>query len=170
MGREFRHERLPELKWGSAVEVRESLESLFAHSVNHAEKAIQWYIDHKGRKKVGGMALRAGAIVCLAVAGILPLLTQIFVEEGSPIIAPAWASVALALGLALVGLDRFFGFSSSWMRYTQTQLRLEGLLGAFTFEWELARHSQAVASTQAAAGAADQGDLVLQSQVHVRRR
>src|SRR5512132_2212921 len=118
--KEFRHDLYPQLKWGSAEEVGASVDELFRYSVRHAENAIGWYVDHKKPKRALGMILRAGAIISVSVAGILPLLTQIFIEKGKPVIQPAWASVALAVGLALVGLDRFFGFSSSWMRYTQT--------------------------------------------------
>jgi hypothetical protein len=36
--------------------------------------------------------------------------------QGIPVIQPAWASVALLVAAACVGLDRFFGYSTAWMR------------------------------------------------------
>jgi SMODS and SLOG-associating 2TM effector domain 2 len=151
---DFRHAELQGLSWRNPEEIAASLDAVADYSMQHARKAVQWYIDHRKPKRRWGIALRTAGIISLAAAGILPLLTQIFTDEGVPLIAPAWASVALALGIAFVGLDKFFGFSSSWMRYTQTQLRLDALLGAFVLDWQLARlRSEAVLTTPNAARA-----------------
>jgi low affinity Fe/Cu permease len=56
----------------------------------------------------------------VAVAGVLPVLSQIFGAGSSVKIQPAWAAVALAIAVSLVALDRFFGFSSAWARYMAT--------------------------------------------------
>jgi hypothetical protein len=84
-------------------------------------------------------ALRTGAVFAAAAAGILPILTQIFVEDGKPFTQPAWASVALGIAAAFVALDRLLGFSSSWMRYISTELLLRKLRDDFRFEWERQR-------------------------------
>jgi hypothetical protein len=42
----------------------------------------------------------------VAVAGVLPILSQILGEGSSVVIQPAWATVALAIAVALVALDR----------------------------------------------------------------
>jgi hypothetical protein len=55
----------------------------------------------------------------------------------SPLIQPVWASIALAIGAALVALDHFFGFSSGWMRYIAAEQRIRQLLEAFQLDWEM---------------------------------
>ena len=72
----------------------------------------------------------------VAVAGILPILSQIFKTGDSVEIQPAWASVALAIAVALIALDRFFGFSSAWARYMATGQALSAALNQFRLEWQ----------------------------------
>jgi hypothetical protein len=82
------------------------------------------------------MRLRAGSIAMGTIAGIIPILAQIFIRDGHPLVQPAWASVALGIAAALVLLDRYFGFSSAWMRYISTELNLRQLTQEFQMDWE----------------------------------
>ena len=72
----------------------------------------------------------------VAIAGILPVPAQIFDAGSSVVIQPAWASVALAIAVALVALDRFFGFSSAWARYMTTEQAISSALNQFMLEWQ----------------------------------
>jgi SMODS and SLOG-associating 2TM effector domain 2 len=72
----------------------------------------------------------------LAVAGVLPVLSQISDTGRSVVIQPAWASVALAIAVALVALDRFFGFSSAWARYMSTGQAISAAVNQFRFDWQ----------------------------------
>ncbi len=72
----------------------------------------------------------------VAVAGILPVLSQIFDSGNSVKIQPAWATVALAIAVALVALDRFFGFSSAWARYMATGQAISAALNQFRLDWQ----------------------------------
>ncbi|MCK4236472.1 MAG: SLATT domain-containing protein [Candidatus Krumholzibacteria bacterium] len=116
--------------------IQTSLDTVFEHVTRKAKEAIEWYLQSKRRKKRGAVLFRVGAILFGAVAGILPMLAQIFVNEGRPVIQPAWASVSLGVMGALVLLDRFFGFSNGWMRYMSAELSLHQLLEEFQIEWQ----------------------------------
>jgi low affinity Fe/Cu permease len=72
----------------------------------------------------------------VAVAGVLPVLSQILGEGSSVVIQPAWATVALAIAVALVALDRFFGFSSAWARYMATGQAISAALNQFRLDWQ----------------------------------
>jgi len=72
----------------------------------------------------------------VAVAGVLPVLSQIFGNGRSAIIQPAWATVALAIAITLIALDRFFGFSSAWARYMTTGQAISSGLNQFRIEWQ----------------------------------
>src|SRR5260370_685432 len=72
----------------------------------------------------------------VAVAGILPILSQIFTASNYVTIQPAWASVALAIAVSLVALDRFFGFSSAWARYMGTGQAISAALNQFRLDWQ----------------------------------
>lgn len=113
-----------------------SLNDVFKDAQNYVKSAINWYLQSKRRKKKGAVFLRVGAILTVSVAGILPMLSQIFLDDGKSVISPAWASVFLAAAAALVAMDRFFGFSSGWMRYIATELRLRKILQEYQMDWE----------------------------------
>jgi low affinity Fe/Cu permease len=114
----------------------QSLDLIYQHAVDAASQAISWYLAARGPKKRWAQRLRVGAIIMVAVAGVLPVLSQIFVAGSSVVIQPAWAAVALAIAVALVALDRFFGFSSAWARYIATGQAISAALNQFRLDWQ----------------------------------
>jgi SMODS and SLOG-associating 2TM effector domain 2 len=132
----------PDLKW-SPNERFVSLEKIYEFVDKECGRAIQWYYFSKINKRRFGYTLRAGAIVAVAVAGIVPIVGEIFKKEnGVPYISPAWATVSLALAALLIALDRFGGYTSGWVRYVRTAQRLTILQGDFRLDWEEHRHSR----------------------------
>ena len=123
------------LDWG-AGQARQSLDVIYTHVVSGATQAVTWYLTARGSKKRWAQRLRVGAIIMVAAAGILPVLSQILSAGGSVTIQPAWASVALAIAVALVALDRFFGFSSAWSRYMATGQAISAALNQFRLDWQ----------------------------------
>ena len=114
----------------------QSLDTVYDHVVGLATDAISWYTSHRGSKKRWAQRLRVGAIFMVAVAGILPVLSQITIQRASLRIDPAWATVALGVAVALVALDRFFGFSSAWARYMTTGQAIAAALNQFRIDWQ----------------------------------
>jgi low affinity Fe/Cu permease len=100
------------------------------------EKVINWYLVARRPKRRWAQVLRVGAIIMVAVAGVLPVRSQIFAAGSSTVIQPAWATVALAIAVALVALDRFFGFSSAWARYMVTGQAISAALNQFRLDWQ----------------------------------
>ena len=131
----FENGKLGELSWKHG-KIQSSLHVIFHHASKNAAGAIDWYEGKIGTKKAWARSLRVSTIIFVTIAGIIPILAQIFT-----VIAPAWASVALAIAAALVMLDRFFGFSSAWMRYISAKLQLSQILKEFRIDWEVERAS-----------------------------
>jgi hypothetical protein len=114
-----------------------SLERLYDFVNSECEKAVGWYYRSKRSKSRLGYWLRAGAIVAVATAGIIPIIGEIFeASDGSPLISPAWATVALAIAALFVALDRFGGYTSGWVRYVRTAQKLSILQADFCLDWE----------------------------------
>ncbi len=131
--------RLEGLSWEQGQRAG-SLDILYQHARRQGEAAIAWYLRSKRPKKRGACWLRVSAILLATVAGLIPILAAIFVDQnGTPEIPPAWSSVALGLAAACVALDRFFGFSSAWMRFIWAELEIRTKLQDFQMEWEQAR-------------------------------
>jgi hypothetical protein len=85
--------------------------------------------------------LRISAILLTTLGGLAPIMGSTgWLKLQSFDYEPAvrmLGYVFLALAAACVGLDRFFGFSSGWMRYIMTALMLEKSLSEFRMEWAM---------------------------------
>lgn len=133
---------LGKLDWTPGDEAA-SLRTVYDYAVALAEEGEKWYDRRRKGKRYAGRILRVLALVLGAVAVVLPILAQIYTHDGKPPFSVAWASVALALAAALVALDRYFGFSSGWMRFVEAELQIKRLRHAFEHDWEIARASSA---------------------------
>ena len=135
ISQDIRPGELSSLDW-RPEHARQSLDVIYRHVVDAASQAINWYLTARRSKKRWAQRLRVGAIIMVAVAGVLPILSQIFDQGTSVKIQPAWASIALATAVALVALDRFFGFSSAWARYMATGQAISTALNQFRLDWQ----------------------------------
>lgn len=151
ISQDLRPADLASLDW-TPKHARQSADVIYQHVVEDASRSITWYLVARRSKKRWAQRLRVAAIVMVSVAGVLPVLSQIFNDTSSVIIQPAWSSVALAIAVALVALDRFFGFSSAWARYMATGQAISAALNEFRFDWQQA-------SSQFVAGEPTQDDI-----------
>lgn len=120
--------RLPaDLNWEPAARAP-SLNAVFSHALSHAEQVISWYLDAKGLKRICARWLRLAAIALTTIGALMPLFADF--------IAPFWTTVALALAAMCVGVDRFYGCSSAWMRFMTTEHRVRQHLNGFQIECE----------------------------------
>lgn len=132
--------------WDANDPVR-SLDDVARAITDEAEEVIRWYLDKKRAKKRGAIWLRVVAIALTAMAAVVPVLVEIFEPEivaGTGGLRPwwasaAWSSVFLVGAAALVLLDRFYGFSSAWMRFLSAEFEIREALHAFQMEWQMAR-------------------------------
>lgn len=130
---------LPELDWAESARTA-SLSTVYGHARGQALAAERWYAEHRPPKRRLGRWLRVAALLLGAIAALLPILSEIFVaEDDTPVIAPGWASVALAIAAALVAIDRYLGASSAWMRYMTAQMQIARYREDFEYAWNIAR-------------------------------
>jgi hypothetical protein len=143
----------PKLDWDNAS-TKDNLQKVFDYIDKVGGKAIGWYHKNKKPKKRWGRALRVLAIFLTAFAGLIPLLHKIDYLEKSTIsvmsmdpttqinsivIDPAWSAVLIALAALAIGLDKFLGFTNSWVRFMTTASSLECKQQDFRITWEIAQ-------------------------------
>jgi hypothetical protein len=138
--RDLTTSEFPTLDWKDA-EVLPSLDKLRGFAVARAVEASTWYATNRRWKRRNGQLIRLLAMAATTAAGLMPILSQIFTQNGQPSIPPAWSTVALAIAAGLVSLDYFFGFSSSWSRFVETDQKIIHALREFQFDWEALRAS-----------------------------
>ncbi|GGO42614.1 hypothetical protein GCM10012286_24500 [Streptomyces lasiicapitis] len=114
--------------WG---EPAERLDELYRWVERGALDTAAWYLRDRTRKRVAARVLRGGAAVGALGAGVLPLLD---LAGGMGGVAP-WGFVSLIAGVACVGCDRFFGFTSGWMRDVATAQAVQRRLQVLQFDW-----------------------------------
>ncbi|WP_173036993.1 SLATT domain-containing protein [Phytohabitans flavus] len=121
---------LPSLTWAQGG-LRADLSALRAWAEGVADEAIAWYLSEKRLKARWSRRLRAFAIILATLGGAVPVvaLASRHPEYGN------WGYLLLALAAGCVGYDRFFGYSSAWLRYIATATLIQGDLADFRVGW-----------------------------------
>lgn len=121
----------------------ESLNQVYDFVVRTLGEAVAYYINQCKWKKFRAIFLRRGAIVFGALAGIIPLVQQIYVsnnyfktDAGKLYLSQGWSPIFLAIAATLTLIDRFEGNSSAWMRFIKTELKLQKVLSDFQMDWQ----------------------------------
>lgn len=129
---------LEDLSWKNAQDTEASIQKAYAYAEQRAQQAVDWYLRNKGWKAFWSRWLRISAILLTTLGGLAPIMGSTgWLTEGYAGAVRMLGYVFLALAAACVGLDRFFGFSSGWMRYIMTALGLEKSLSEFRMEWAM---------------------------------
>ena len=127
---------MPEnLVWDEA-NLEKSLNEFFKYTIDEAEKYRKWYSDNAARNKKRARPLRRFTIILFALGGIIPVLFQILSQFGwERFLNPAWATVVIAAAGAILGLDKFFGYSRSWIRYRTTESTIIAERERLIYDW-----------------------------------
>lgn len=116
----------------------ESLRLLYKFAHDTAADAMAWYWTKKWQGRVG-RGLRFLAIAFTTAGGLVPLLLAAEMDNvvGFPL-RSEFGYILVAIAGAVIGLDKFFGFSSTWIRYVTTATTIQTQLTKFQFEWAMA--------------------------------
>ena len=118
-------------------ETKESLDSIYNWAIAKAEDQINWYQAKRGPKRSGSQWIRAIS-VCVVVLGALCPLIDAAAASVFPTKLSQWGYVLLAVAAGLFSYDKYFGLSTGWVRYVQTEWALRKALTEFRYNWLLA--------------------------------
>jgi SMODS and SLOG-associating 2TM effector domain 2 len=118
-----------DLQWDSTAV--ESLNKVYEYVIAFSDSTIAWYQRGRRPKRSLGFALRLGALLVTAAAGVVPLTDQLFGFS----INPVWSTVLVAAAGIFVSIDIFGGYTSGWVRYMLAQQKVERMRDAFLLEW-----------------------------------
>lgn len=130
--------------------------ALHQAAVAKASDAIAWYVHAKGRSRIAARLSRGLALLLGSATTLLPLASGFM---GDDLARPLIASASMCgIGAAtLIAVDKFFGFSSGWMRYVGAMQTLERRLEQYVLDWNrraLAGEAAAMQSDRAVLAAA----------------
>ncbi len=127
-----------------------ALARLYAATIKRAYQQIDWYKVKVRPKRFGSQVCRFLAIVLLGLAALIPLLKAAGIgQSGSTLPAPQTQPqgpntmriafelgyVFAAVAAGIIAFDKYFGLSTGWIRYIQTELALEGALDELHYDW-----------------------------------
>jgi hypothetical protein len=128
---------LSTLSWKDP-DVGTSLSALHQYVEDQAQKQIKWYWEKKRAKSAMSMGLRFVAIVLFVLGGLVPIVKATLPADVTNRFRFDFGqSGYLLIGIAAgcMGLDRFFGYSTGWIRYVTTAMAIEKSLEEFRLEW-----------------------------------
>ena len=121
---------LPLMSW-TPESSRTNVDRLYEWVEHLAVDAIDWYMTEKKRKARWSRRLRALAAILATAGGAVPVAA---LAAGRPA-AGNWGFLLLALAAGCIGYDRFFGYSSAWLRYLAAATALRARLVDFQLSW-----------------------------------
>lgn len=134
---------IQDLKWSTPAEIQMSVYELYQYAEAAANDSIRWYAKKKTSKARMSWILRALAILLTTLGGLTPIISSlggstIRLADGKfDVYVGQLGYLFLGLAAGCVAFDRFFGFSSGWMRYISTKMILEKQLSEFRFDWAM---------------------------------
>jgi hypothetical protein len=114
--------------WG---EISDKITSDYLNCVlSFADEMHKFYFDHIGDKRCWSITLRLTSVIFFAVALIL-VLSIGFIEDKKEFWVLTMNVGALVIASLCLLIDRQFGLSEGWMRYTQAQFEIEKVLSEY---------------------------------------
>jgi len=153
---------LSKLSWKPADTV-DSLNAVREYVEIQARQLIQWYYNKKQWKPRMSSGLRLFVILFFSIGGLVPLIKATFPVTSIAAVVPTGFDfgqlgyLLIALGAGAIALDRFFGYSSGWIRYITTALAIERSVDEFRLDW-----ARSVAALQGNQPTAEQVDGLVQ--------
>lgn len=126
-----------QLKSWSAEGIDGALAELIDATVRAAQSRIDWYNKKAGELAFFARWFRRIALICVSIAAVAPLVGALLESYStlSDVPAAEIGYIILALAGGLIGSDKLFGTSDSWMRYRTTQAELVRRLVRFRHDW-----------------------------------
>src|SRR5260370_24769936 len=125
-------------------QVSTCLDSLREYVEHDVEAAIRWCYAKKPWKAWGSQLLKFLTLLATGLGGLLPIVsaTGIF-SSGFPEAQKQLRNLQInqigylcfGLAAAFLAFDKYFGYSTGWMRYITTAMSLETTLRNFRLDW-----------------------------------
>ena len=148
------------LSWKDA-DIENSLRDLREYVETQAQKQIEWYYRKKGIKARMSTSLRFVSILLFVVGGLVPIVKATLpasVTTTLPFDFGQAGYLLIGIGAGCIGLDRYFGYSTGWIRYITTAMAIEKSLEEYRLGW-----TQQLAKMRGNAPTAEQLEALIQT-------
>ncbi|HUI57413.1 MAG TPA: SLATT domain-containing protein [Bryobacteraceae bacterium] len=128
---------LSNLSWKDS-DMEASLAALRRYVESEAQKQIDWYYAKKTVKSRVSTGLRFLAILLFVTGGLVPIIKATLPTTAVnkfPFDFGQAGYLLIGIAAGCLGLDRFFGYSTGWIRYITTAMAIEKSLEEYRMEW-----------------------------------
>lgn len=115
-------------------QAKSKLDELYEQSVAIVDENIHWYWKAKRSQRIFSKTIRAIAILCFIASTLVPYIAN-YNKDDSSILYLGYILAGVAGGVLM--LDKFFGFSTSWVRYILLAKQLQQLRNNFVENWQV---------------------------------
>jgi hypothetical protein len=121
-------------------EAGEHLEKLRVYAETKIEQELEWYRRNKRIRSKTSQRLRFWSVCFTILGGLVPVVVAATSEtppflKGLPIRFGQLGYVLLGIAGGLVLMDRYFGYSTGWMRYVLAMQAIEKAREVFRLDW-----------------------------------
>jgi hypothetical protein len=110
------------------------LDELYNSALALADDTIRWYHSYRTRKGKWAKGIRVIAVALLVCSTLMPYFASI-TSFGTKSLYIGYLLAAIGGGLLL--LDRYYGYSTSWIRFVLTGMSLEAQRNSFVEHWQI---------------------------------
>jgi len=110
------------------------MRALYHAVLDKSHEAVRWYIQGVRAKRGNAKVVRIGTVILGAIAAIIPIVSSRVQSKWGLDIIP-FATVSAALAGGLVAADKYFGFSTGYIRYTNARQEIQAKIERFQMAW-----------------------------------
>jgi hypothetical protein len=116
-------------------------ETIFNYAIGHTDEAVRWYTIAKRTKSRVSSLFRGIAIFFGILGGLAPVIAAMApstAEAGEPslqLLVTQAGYLAVGIAAGAIAFDRYYGYSSGWLRYMTAMTNIERLRLEFILDW-----------------------------------
>lgn len=112
----------------------EEIEKYYLQTISEAEAILSWYPKKRISFRMYSQLIRLGTVVLAGLGGIMPLLELAF-QGNEDMRLVNYGYVAFSVAASLFLLDKYFGFSTGWMRFMLAEVEIKKVISEKKNEW-----------------------------------
>ncbi|HMH23679.1 MAG TPA: SLATT domain-containing protein [Puia sp.] len=113
-------------------DLQDLVKQKYIEVITGAQSQAKWYSSRRVSIKRWSRGIRFLSILLVGLGGIFPLIRSVSGHD-----VTNWGYITIAAAGTLLFVDRFFGFSSAWIRYTTTEMEIYKQVKEFESRWQI---------------------------------
>ena len=111
----------------------EEVEPYYQETLSEAEAILNYYPPRRRKYRFYSQLIRLGTILLVSIGGVMPLVDLAWQENSYPLVSFGYVAFSLAASLFL--LDKYFGYSTGWMRFMMAEVEIKNVINQHQNDW-----------------------------------